>query len=126
MPIRLSLFFFSFFIFSAAQAFDRLECNGSFKSWVVSRTESIDGAILSDRKRNVLLTEKKSERIYILDQKGALVATVFPWNSLYVRASKINEKKVKIIQKELSNGFNIDFKEIKSGEHRSLSCRFTF
>lgn len=124
---KLLLFFIMTALFGMqAKAFDRIHCQSSMESWIVTLTESNKTAILTPYKTSTELSERDSENLHIKNSKNEIVATVFPWNGLYIRNNKKLEASYEIKSNESSLGFSINIKEIKTKKSYILTCKFTF
>jgi hypothetical protein len=119
--------FASFIFCSHAFAFDRLQCESNLKGWVVSTSESANSVLMSEAKKSKTMTEDQSIKMNVLDSSGEVIATIFPWNSLYVKVPDHVRSKYTVNTLETSNGFSIDMSALSPEKIlRSLKCRFTF
>lgn len=96
------------------------------QEWIVNLTEDNMTAVMTPRRQSVTLTNKESNSLVIKDTDNSIVATVFPWNSLYVRNGKETADKYSISSTESDSGFQVEILEKKTKLVRRLACRFTF
>jgi hypothetical protein len=124
--VRASIFFLILVVFGKANAFDRLFCQGNLRNWIVTLSENNRTAVITPYKQSTTLTEQQSETLLVKNEKNEVVATLFPWNGLYVRANKALQKKYTISTSENTTGFEVVILDKPNSFSRRMSCRFTF
>lgn len=107
-------------------AFDRILCDSQMQEWIITLTQDNKTAVLTPYKQSVTLTAKQSEILIIKDNNNKVVASIFPWNGLYVRKGKNLHDIYSISSSESSMGFEVEVSEKNNKFIRRLSCRFTF
>lgn len=124
--MKVSIFFLILVTLGRANAFDKLFCQGNLRNWIVTLNENNRTAIITPYKQSVTLTEQQSETLLVKNENNEVVATIFPWNSLYVRANKTLQNKFSISTSENNSGFEVVILDKPNNLSRKLNCRFTF
>lgn len=126
MDKKIKILFLALTISYQANAFDKILCQTQMQEWIVTLTEDNRTAVLNPNKQSITLTAKQSETLIIKDTDNNIVASIFPWNGLYVRKGKNLHGKYSISFSESKIGFEVEVTEKNSKFVRRLSCRFTF
>ena len=126
--MKFKLFFPVLILISTSQAlaFDRLFCQGQLKNWTVNLTPDNRTTVITPYRQSITLTSQQSETLVIKNTNDQIVATIFPWNTLYVRKAKNLIEKYNITSVENNLGFEVEITEKSTKSIHRLSCRFTF
>ena len=109
-----------------AKAFDRMECDSNLGNYTLSLTKNKKDNVLTKTITSTVFKESQSKKLFLLDKKGIVTATLFPWNSVYVRLENGSKKKLHASIQEFANGFLFELNEPSKKKVADLKCQFSF
>lgn len=129
MAKRIGCFTFIFLLALQCEAFDKILCDSSMKSWSVHTSlKSHQGVVLNAVQQSVKLDKKKSTMLLVRDNQGRQIASVLPWNGVtFLKGKTATKEQYKFdFKSDDYSWFTVDISEPKSKSKHSLSCRMTF
>ncbi len=114
---------------STANAFDKILCDASMKSWSVhSSLKNNKDVVLNSVKQSAMLDKKGSELLLVRDNQGRQIASILPWNGVtFLKGKTANKANYKFdFKSDDYSWFTVDISEPNSTSKHSLSCRMTF